>query len=66
MRVFENRVLRKLFAPKNDELTGEWKRLHKEELYALYSSHNITRTIKENEVGRACGTYGGEAVHTGF
>jgi hypothetical protein len=50
MRVFENRVLRKLFAPKNDELTGEWRRLHKEELYALYSSHNITRTIKSRRL----------------
>jgi hypothetical protein len=37
MMIFENRVLRKVFAPKRDELTGEWRRLHNEELYDLYS-----------------------------
>jgi hypothetical protein len=38
LRVFENRVLMMIFGPKMDEVTGEWRRLHKEELYALYSS----------------------------
>jgi hypothetical protein len=38
LRVFENKVLRRIFGPKRDEVTGEWRRLHKEELYALYSS----------------------------
>jgi hypothetical protein len=38
LRVFENRVLMKIFGPKKDEVTGEWRRLHKEELYDLYSS----------------------------
>jgi hypothetical protein len=37
MRVFENRVLRRIFGPKRDEVTGEWKRLNYEELYDLYS-----------------------------
>jgi hypothetical protein len=37
IRVFEDRVLRKIFEPKRDELTGEWRRLHIEELYGLYS-----------------------------
>jgi hypothetical protein len=37
LRVFENRVLRKVFGPKRDEVTGEWRRLHNEELYDLYS-----------------------------
>jgi hypothetical protein len=37
-RVFENRVLRRIFGPKRDEVTGEWRRLHNEELYAMYSS----------------------------
>jgi hypothetical protein len=40
LRVFENKVLR-IFGPKGDEVTGEWRRLHKKELYALYSSPNI-------------------------
>jgi hypothetical protein len=46
LRVFENRVLRRIFQPKRDEVTGEWRRLHKKELYAVYSSPNITRVIK--------------------
>jgi hypothetical protein len=46
VRVFENRVLRRIFGPKRDEVTGEWRRLHNKELYALYSSPNIIRVIK--------------------
>jgi hypothetical protein len=46
LRVFENKVLRRIFGPKRDEVTGEWRRLHNEELYALYSSPNIIRVIK--------------------
>jgi hypothetical protein len=41
LRVFEKRVLRRIFGPKRDEVTGEWRRLHNKELYALYSSTNI-------------------------
>jgi hypothetical protein len=37
LTVFENRVLRRMFGPKSDEVTGEWRRLHNKELYALYS-----------------------------
>jgi len=44
--VFENRVLRKISGPKSDEVTGEWRRLHKEELNELYSSPNIDCVIK--------------------
>ena len=39
--MFENRVLRKIFGPKRERLTGEWRRLHNRELHALYSSPNI-------------------------
>jgi hypothetical protein len=46
LRVFENRVLRRIFGPKRDEATGAWRRLHNEELNDLYSSPNIIRVIK--------------------
>jgi hypothetical protein len=46
MRVFENRVLRRIFGPKRDEVTGEWRKLHNEELHDLYSSQSIIRIIK--------------------
>jgi hypothetical protein len=58
LRVFENKVLRRIFGPKRDEVTGEWRRLHNTELYALYSSPNIIRVIKSRRL--TCGTYGGE------
>jgi hypothetical protein len=45
LRVFENKVLRRIFGPKRDEVTGEWRRLRNKELYALYSSHDIIRVI---------------------
>jgi len=45
VRVFENRVLSGIFGPKRDELTGEWRKLHTEELNDLYSSPNIVRVI---------------------
>jgi hypothetical protein len=44
--VFENRVLRRIFGPKRDEVTGEWRKLHNEELRDLYSSPSINRIIK--------------------
>jgi hypothetical protein len=46
LRVFENRVLRRIFGPKRDEVTGEWRKLHSEELHNLYSSLDIIRQIK--------------------
>ena len=46
LRVFENRVLRRIFVPRSDEVTGEWRRLHNEELNDLYSSPNVVRVIK--------------------
>jgi hypothetical protein len=50
LRVFENRVLRRIFGPKRDEVTGKWRRLHNKELYALYSSTNIIRVIKSRRL----------------
>ena len=44
--MFENRLRRKVFGRKRDEVTGEWRRLHNEKLSDLYSSQNITRVIK--------------------
>jgi hypothetical protein len=49
LRVFKNRVLRRIFGPKRDEVTGEWRRLHNKELYDLYSSPNIIRVINEED-----------------
>jgi hypothetical protein len=50
LRVFENRVLRRIFGPKRDEVAGEWRRLHKEELNDLYSSPNIIWVIKSRRM----------------
>ena len=46
LRVFENRVLRRIFGPKRDGVTGEWRKLHNEELNDLYCSPDIVRVIK--------------------
>jgi hypothetical protein len=46
LRVFENRVLRRVFGPKRDEVAGEWRKLHNEELSDLYSLPNIVRVVK--------------------
>jgi hypothetical protein len=50
LRVFRNRVLRRVFRPKRDEVTGEWRKLHKEELNDLYSSPKIVRVIKSRRM----------------
>jgi hypothetical protein len=46
LRVFENRVLRRIFGPGREEVAGGWRKLHNEELHNLYSSLNITRVIE--------------------
>jgi hypothetical protein len=46
LRVFENRVLKRIFGPKRDEVTGVWRKLHNEELHELYSLPTIVRVIK--------------------
>ena len=50
LRVFENRVLRRVFGPKRDKVTGEWRKLHKEELRDLYSLPNIVRVVKSRRM----------------
>jgi hypothetical protein len=50
MGVFENRVLRRIYESKRDEVTGEWRKLHNEELRDLYSSPSIIRIIKARRV----------------
>ena len=53
LRVFQNGVLRRIFGPKRDEVTGEWRKLHNEELKGLYSSPNIVRVIKPRRMSWA-------------
>jgi hypothetical protein len=50
LRVFENRVLRRIIGPKRDEVTGEWRKLHSEELHNLYSSPDIIRQVKSRRM----------------
>jgi hypothetical protein len=50
LRVFENRVLRRAFGPKRDEVTGEWRNLYNEELHGLYSSPSIIRIIESRRM----------------
>ena len=50
LRVFENRVLRKVFGPKREKVTGEWRKLHNEELNDLYSLPNIVRVVKSRRM----------------
>jgi hypothetical protein len=53
LRVFEHRVLRRIFGPKRDKATLEWRKLHNEWIHILYSSPNITRQIKSRGMGWA-------------
>jgi hypothetical protein len=68
MRVFENRVLRRIFGPKRDEVTGEWRKLHNEELNDLDSLPNIVRVRKSSRMRWAGHTasMGRGEVYTGF
>jgi hypothetical protein len=68
LRVFEKRALKRIFGPKRDEVKGEWRRLHNEELHDLYCSSNIIRAIKSRRIRWAghVACMGRGAVHTGF
>jgi hypothetical protein len=57
LRVFKNRMLRRISGPKRDEVIAGWRKLHSEELHNLYFSLNIVRMIKEDEIGGACSAY---------
>jgi len=50
LRLLEEMVLRRIFRPRSDEVTGEWRRLHNEELNDLYTSHNIVRVLKSRRM----------------
>jgi hypothetical protein len=58
LRLFENRVLRRIFRPR-DEVTGDWRKLYNGELHNMYSSPNIIRMINSRKMSRACSTSGG-------
>ena len=59
--MFENRVLRRIFGPKRDEVTGEWRRLQNDELIdLLLTKYYSGDQIEKNEMGGACSTYGRE------
>jgi hypothetical protein len=60
LRVFENRVLRRIFGPKRDEVTGGWRKLHNEELHGLYSSLGIVKVIKARRM-----RWAGHVAHGG-
>jgi GH43 family beta-xylosidase len=61
LRVFENRVLKKISGPKRDEVTADWRKLHSGELHDLFFSPNIRAIkFKKNEVSGACGVCGGK------
>jgi hypothetical protein len=68
LRVFQNTVLRRIFGPKRDEVTGEWRKLHNEELNNLHSSSNIIRVIKSRRIRWAenVARMGRKEVATGF
>jgi hypothetical protein len=59
MKVLENRALRRIFGPKMDEVTGDWRRFHNQELYHWLSTKYYSGDQMDFEMGRACCTYAG-------
>jgi hypothetical protein len=68
VRVFENRVLRRIFGPKRHEVTGGWRKLHSEELHNLYCSPSVIRIIKLRRMrwGGHVARMGRRGMHIGF
>jgi hypothetical protein len=68
LRVFENRVLRRIFGPNRDDVTGDWRKLHNEELHNFPSSPNIIRMIKSRRMRWAghVARMGGLGMHIGY
>jgi hypothetical protein len=66
--MFENRVLRRIFGPKRDEVTGSWRKVHNEELHNLYSSPSIIRMIKSRRMRWAghVARMGRRGMHIGY
>ena len=66
--MFENKVFRKIFGAKRDEITGEWRKLHNAELHALYSSPNIIRSLKSRRLRWAAqlALWSNTEMHTEF
>jgi hypothetical protein len=66
--VFENRVLRRIFGPRRDEVTGDWRKLHNDELHNFYSSPNIIRMIKSKRMRLAgyVDEWGRRGMHIGY
>jgi hypothetical protein len=58
LNAFQNIVLRRIFAPKREEVDGGWRRLHSEELHNLYTSPNVIMDDKDDEMGVVCSTHG--------
>jgi len=54
LMVFENRVLRRIFGPRRDEVTGEWRKLHNEDFHGLYFSPNIVRMLQSRRIRWVC------------
>jgi hypothetical protein len=68
LKVFENRVLRRVFGPRREEVTGKWRKLHNEEFNDLYSLPNIVRVVKSRRIrwaGHVARIGGGERCAQG-